>query len=307
MNIIFMGTPDFAVPSLDILIKNNYQISAVVTVPDKKQGRGLKMHFSDVKKYALEKNLNILQPENLKDESFITEIKKLNPDLIIVVAFRILPEEIYSIPRYGSFNLHASLLPKYRGAAPINRAIINGETKTGVTTFFLQQRVDTGNIILQKEIDIEEPDNAGTLHDKLAVLGAEAILETVEMIESGNARTLSQDESKASKAPKIFREDCIINWSQSSFKIRNLIRGLSPYPGAFSTFQNKTFKIFSANLTTISSDSEPGTLSVINKNLFVNTGDNLLELTEVQPEGKRKLTSLEFINGIKKNTIYKLV
>jgi methionyl-tRNA formyltransferase len=307
MKIIFMGTPGFAVPSLDILLKNNYHISAVVTVPDKKQGRGLHLHFSEVKKYALEKNLTVLQPDNLKDESFITEIKNLNPDLIIVVAFRILPEEIYNIPELGSFNLHASLLPKYRGAAPINRAIMNGETKTGVTTFFLQQKVDTGNIILQKETEIDESDNAGTLHDKLSILGAEATLETVKMIESENARTFSQDESEASKAPKIFRQDCIINWNRPAAEIRNLIRGLSPYPGAFSTLENKIFKIFSANLTPVSSDLEPGTILVRDKKLFINTSDNLLELTEVQPEGKRKLNSSEFINGLKKDLVYKLI
>jgi len=307
MNIIFMGTPGFAVPSLDILFNKNYHISAVITVPDKKQGRGLKVHYSEVKKYALGKNLKILQPENLKDESFITEIKNLNPDLIIVVAFRILPEKVYSIPKFGSFNLHASLLPKYRGAAPINRAIINGETKTGVTTFFLRQKVDTGNIILQKETEIDESDNAGTLHDKLSILGAEATLETVEMIKSGNIRTFQQDESNACKAPKIFREDCIINWNRPSAEIRNLIRGLSPYPGAFSTFENKIFKIFSANLTADLSDSEPGMISVRDRKLFVHTSDNLLELTEIQPEGKRKLTSPEFINGLKKELVYKLV
>lgn len=302
-----MGTPRFAVPSLDILLKNNYNISAVVTVPDKKQGRGLQVHFSDVKKFALDKGLYILQPDNLKDESFIAEVRQLNPGLIIVVAFRILPDEIFTIPELGSFNLHASLLPKYRGAAPINRAIMNGEIKTGVTTFFLQQKVDTGNIILQKETDIDESDNAGTLHDKLSLLGAKATLETVELIKSGNVRTLPQNESEASKAPKIFKEDCKINWNRPSAEIRNLIRGLTPYPGAFSTFDNKIFKIFSANLTSDLSDSEPGILSVKDKKLYVNTSDNLLELTEVQPEGKRKLNSSEFINGLKKNTAYKLV
>lgn len=301
-----MGTPGFAVPSLDILIKHNYHISAVVTVPDKKKGRGLHLQYSDVKKYALEKKLNIMQPENLKDDSFISEIRKLNPDLIIVVAFRILPEMVFAIPRFGTFNLHASLLPKYRGAAPINWAIIKGETKTGVTTFFLQQKVDTGNIILQKEIDIEDNDNAGTLHDKLSILGAEAVLETVNLIKSGNPETKIQDESLATKAPKIYKENCLINWHQPSRVIRNFIRGLSPYPGAYGKLESKIIKILSADLTAFPSISEPGELLIQNKNLFINTSDNLLLINQLQPEGKRKLTSLEFINGIDKNNVYKL-
>jgi methionyl-tRNA formyltransferase len=307
MNIIFMGTPGFAVPSLDILLKNNYNISAVVTVPDKKKGRGLQFSFSEVKKFASGTNLNILQPDNLNEESFISEINNLNPDVIVVVAFRILPEEIFLIPKFGTFNLHASLLPKYRGAAPINRAIINGEKITGVTTFFLQKSVDTGNIILQKETEIEDSDNAGTLHDKLSLLGAQAVLETVKIIESGNVKTFSQDESLATKAPKIFKEDCRVNWNQTSEVIRNLIRGLSPYPGAYSTLENKIFKIFSSELTSFPSNSEPGELYIKDKHLYVNTSDNLLRLNEVQPEGKRKLSSLEFINGLKKDSVYRLI
>lgn len=302
-----MGTPGFAVPSLDILLKNNYNISAVVTVPDKKRGRGLQFSFSEVKKFAVGKNLNILQPENLIDKAFLTEIKNLNPDIIVVVAFRILPKEIFLIPKYRTFNLHASLLPKYRGAAPINRAVINGEKITGVTTFFLQKSIDTGNIILQKETVIEDSDNAGTLHDKLSLLGAQTVLETVKIIESGNVKTYSQDESLATKAPKIFKEDCRINWNQTSMVIRNLIRGLSPYPGAYSTLENKIFKIFSADLTSYPSKSELGELCVKDKNLYVNTSDGLLKLNEVQPEGKRRLTSLEMINGLKKDSVYKLI
>lgn len=307
MNIIFMGTPGFAVPSLEILLKHNYNISAVVTTPDKKKGRGLQFKFSEVKIFAAGKNLNILQPDNLSNEHFIAEINNLSPDIIVVVAFRILPEEIFLIPKYGTFNLHASLLPKYRGAAPINRAVINGEKITGVTTFFLQKSIDTGNVILQKEIKIEDSDNAGSLHDKLSLIGAQAVLETVKMIESGNVKTFSQDESLATKAPKIFKEDCRINWKHSSEVIRNLIRGLSPYPGAYSKLENKIFKIFSAELTSFPSNSEPGLLLIQDKKLYVNTSDNLLELTEVQPEGKRKLTSLEFINGLNKNKLYKLI
>ncbi|MBN1634533.1 MAG: methionyl-tRNA formyltransferase [Ignavibacteria bacterium] len=306
MKIIFMGTPAFAVPSIDILLQNNYNISALVTVPDKRKGRGLKIQYSEVKKFALANNLNVIQPDNLKDELFISEIKRLNPDLIIVVAFKILPESVFTIPKSGTFNLHASLLPKYRGAAPINRAIMNGEKKTGVTTFFLEKSVDTGNIILQKEIEIDNSDNAGTLHGKLSLLGAETVLETVKIIESGNVITVTQDESLATGAPKIFKEDCRINWHRHPEIIRNLIRGLSPYPAAFTFLENNILKIFSSELTNYPSDSEPGMLSVRDKKLFVNTSGNLLELTEVQPEGKRRMTSHEFINGLDKNKVYKL-
>jgi len=294
-----MGTPEFAVPSLNILLENNYEIPFVVTVPDKPKGRGLQMQFSDIKNFALKKGLDILQPEFLKDVSFIEQIKSVNPDLIVVVAFRILPKEVFSIPKHGSFNLHASLLPRYRGAAPINHAIINGDKVTGVTTFFLQDKVDTGNIILQKSIPIELSDNAGTLHDKLALLGSEAVLETVKLINTGNYSLQTQDDSLANKAPKIFKNDCRINWNQSSEKIFNFIRGLSPYPAAFTTFQNKQVKIFSSNLTSESSSDPPGRLLISRNKLFANTQDNLLEICELQLEGKKRISSSDFINGLK--------
>lgn len=297
-----MGTPEFAVPSLNILLENNYEIPFVVTVPDKPKGRGLQMQFSDIKLFALKKGLNILQPELLKDEGFINEIKSVNPDLIIVVAFRILPKEVFSIPKHGSFNLHASLLPKYRGAAPINWAIINGDTETGVTTFFLKDKVDTGNIILQKSIPIDSSDNAGTLHYKLSVLGSETVLDTVKLIESGGYSLQNQDDSLATKAPKIFRNDCRINWAQSSVKIFNFIRGLSPYPAAFTSFQNKQVKIYSSNPTTVNSTDTPGKLIISGYKLFVNTLDNLLEICELQLEGKKRISSSDFINGLKIHT-----
>lgn len=299
MKIIFMGTPEFAVPSLKILLDNKYDIPTVVTVPDRKKGRGLKTSVSDVKKFALEKDLKLLQPVSLKDEKFINEIKLLAPDLIIVVAFRILPKEIYTIPKYGSINLHGSLLPKYRGAAPINRAIINGDTETGVTTFFLKDKVDTGNIILQKKIKIGPDDNAGIIHDKLSITGADTVLQTVKLIEKGSIIEFTQDESLASPAPKIFRDDCRINWKMKSSEIHNFIRGLSPHPAAFTMLEKKTVKIFSSMLTHTNSESEPGTVIIDNKKLFVCTADNLIEILELQIEGKNKINATDFINFAK--------
>lgn len=301
MKIIFMGTPGFAVPTLKILLENNRVIPAVVTVPDRKKGRGLKTSVSDVKKYAEKNDLELLQPESLKDKVFIDQIKALEPDLIIVVAFRILPKEIYTIPVYGSVNLHASLLPKYRGAAPINRAIMNGDTETGVTTFFLKDKVDTGNMILQKKLKIGHDDNAGIVHDRLSELGAETVLETVRLIESGNLTELPQDDSLATSAPKIFREDCKINWNQNSAFVHNFIRGLSPYPAAFTSLDNKIIKFFSSTLTDIKSEHEPGFVILENKRLMVCTADNLIEILELQSEGKKRISAIDFINGLSRD------
>ncbi len=298
MNIIFMGTPQFAVPSLNILLKSHHKILAVVTVPDKKQGRGLKVAESDVKKFAVENNLNILQPEKLKDEKFISEVKSLNPDVIIVVAFRILPKEVYSIPKFGSFNLHASLLPKYRGAAPINWAIINGEKETGVTTFFLKDKVDTGGIIQQNYCDITDNDDAGTLHDKLMELGALTVYSTVNLIEQSNGSPpiQQQNDSEATPAPKIFKDDCVINWKEPAEVVYNFIRGLSPYPGAFTIFNDKLIKIYKTHLTELSSEKTGKMYSTDNK-IFVSCGDKQLEVIELQLEGKKRMNSGEFLNG----------
>lgn len=301
MKIVFMGTPDFAIPSLDILLKNNYDVCTVVTVPDKKKGRGMQVSFSKVKEFALSNDLKILQPDNLKDENFITELSKLKPDLIIVVAFRILPKEVYNIPLQGAFNLHSSLLPKYRGAAPINRALINGDKDTGVTTFFLKDKVDTGNIIIQKKIPIDDEDNAGTLHDKLALLGAECVLETVKLIEKGKINTVSQNDSAASPAPKIFKEDCKIDWSKNSSEIHNFIRGLSPYPAAFTILENKVVKIFKSALSDLPNENSPGAVILPGKKMYVSTNDNLIEILELQLEGKKRIKAIDFINGIVKN------
>ena len=301
-----MGTPEFAVPSLSILLENGYNIVGVVTVPDKPKGRGRALQYSDVKKFALEKKLPVLQPEKMKDESFVNEIKSLQPDIIIVVAFRILPKEIFTIPEYGSFNLHASILPKYRGAAPINWAIINGEKETGVTTFFLKEKVDTGNIIIQKKIPIGYEDDAGTIHDKLSVLGAEIVLKTVKMIEEGNVSTAIQDDSLASPAPKIFKDDCKINWTKNSLDVYNFIRGLSPYPASYTHLDNKIVKIFRTKLTNISVNEKPSVILIKDKKLFVNTTDYLLEILELQPEGKKRMSSTDFINGILRDKMKEL-
>ena len=301
MRIIFMGTPEFAVPSLRILLENGINISSVVTVPDKRMGRGLQISYSKVKDFALTNNLNILQPESLTDPEFINQITSQNPDLIIIVAFRILPTDIINIPKYGTINLHASLLPKYRGAAPISRAIINGDNETGLTTFFIKQKVDTGNVILQKRIQILEDEDFGSLYSRLSEEGAQLLLETVNIISSGKYKLIEQDESLASPAPKIFKEDCKINWNKESIIIHNLVRGLSPIPGAFCLYENKTLKLFKSKLSNIKSDSVPGKLIVQGKSIFVNTTDNFIEILELQLEGKKRVKSFEFINAIPKN------
>jgi methionyl-tRNA formyltransferase len=317
MKIVFMGTPKFTVPSLKKIIENDYEIPFVVTVPDKEKGRGLKKQFSDVKITALENNLKVLQPENLKDENFINELKNANPDLIIIIAFRMLPREVYTLPKFGSVNLHASYLPKYRGAAPINRAIINGEKETGLTTFFLKDKADTGNIILREKVEILDEDNAGTLHDRLSNLGADLILKTIKLIESEKYELTEQDDSLATKAPKIFKEDCLIDWNQPASKIHNLIRGLSPYPAAFTHLNSKVCKIYKSKLTKIlnsgapfgslgiMNSKEPGLIYIDNRQLFVSTADDLLEILELQLEGKKRIPSTEFLNGIDKNLLRK--
>lgn len=298
MNIVYMGTPEFAVPSLERIYNSNHNILAVVTVPDKPKGRGQKLSQSAVKKFAVENNIPVLQPVKLKDLNFISRLNSLSPDVIVVVAFRILPEEVFTIPKLGSFNLHGSLLPKYRGASPINHAIMNGETETGVTTFFLDKKVDTGNIILQKKITITDEDNATTLHDKMKILGADAVIETLDMIEKKSYQLTKQDDSLASPAPKIFKEDCKIDWTQNAELIQNKIRGLSLYPAAFTTFNGKNVKLFRSKISGEIANSQPGTILIKDKKLFVNTSDKLIEILELQLEGKSKINSSEFINGL---------
>lgn len=301
MKIIFMGTPEFAVPSLEILLNSHHEISAVVTVPDKPQGRGLKLSESAVKKFASEHKLHILQPEKLKEENFVNEIKRLAPDLIVVVAFRILSKEVFTIPKFGSFNLHASLLPKYRGAAPINWALINGEKESGVTTFFLKEKVDTGNVIIQNSCSIEDDDNAGTLHDKLAVLGAKTVMSTVNLIEmtNGNVPVYEQDEVLYTTAPKITKEFCRINWDNEVKTVHNFIRGLSPYPAAYTYLNGKMIKIFKTKVSSlnVNKDLTPGKIIVDKGKLFVECRNGQVEIISLQMEGKKRLSASEFIHG----------
>ncbi len=300
MKIIFMGTPDFAVPSLEILLKNNYTVSAVVTAPDKPRGRGQQISFTPVKEFAQKHSIPVLQPETLRDPQFISALTNLNPDLFIIVAFRILPKEVYSIPTKGSFNLHASLLPKYRGAAPINWAIINGEKESGVTTFFLQDKVDTGNIILQSRIAIADEMNAGDLHDALSEIGSIAVLETVRLIENGKANPQQQDNTFASPAPKIFKETCRIQWNQNTDSIHNFVRGLSPYPAAWTVHDDKQIKIFHSKISDFRfqiSEFKAGVIRIVENKIIVNTPNGSIEILELQQEGKKRMSAEEFLRG----------
>jgi methionyl-tRNA formyltransferase len=299
MKIIYFGTPDFAVYPLQKLIDNNYNISAVVTVQDKPKGRGLQLQQSPVKKIALENNIKVLQPVQLKDENFINELRNLEPDLFIVVAFKILPKEVYSIPKFGSFNLHGSLLPKYRGAAPIQWALINGDSETGLTTFFLDDKVDTGNIIKQVKLDIYPDDNFATLYYRMAKIGADLVIDTVETIKSGNFELIKQDERVVSYAPKITKEICQINWNKTAMEIHNLIRGLSPTPGAFFVYNNALFKILASQLTNIPSDYNKKFL--FNKEKFyIACKDFYIEILKIKPENSKEMTAGEFIRGYAK-------
>jgi len=298
MKIVFFGTPEFAVYSLEKIYNSSHEVLAVVTAPDTEKGRGLKVSYSAVKQFAIERGINILQPENLKDEALINDLRLLNADIFVVVAFRILPEEVYSIPQYGSFNLHASVLPKYRGAAPIQWALINGETETGVTTFKIEKKVDTGNIYLQRLIKIDKVDDFGSLHDKLALIGREAVLETINLIESGNFNLLPQDNSLASPAPKITKEICQIDWEKPATDIHNLIRGLSPHPAAFFDYNGKVFKVFKSEIHS-GKALKPGEVFYSQSEFIVGCQQSSLKITELQQEGKKKLKIEEFLRGFR--------
>ena len=293
-----MGTPEFAVPGLKILRDNGFNIVAVVTAPDKPSGRGLQLQQSPVKQFAIENNIPVLQPVKLKSEDFITELASYSADLQVVVAFRMLPEIVWNMPRLGTLNLHASLLPDYRGAAPINHVIINGEKETGATTFFLKHAIDTGDILFTEKIKIEDDDDAGTLHDKLMMLGAELILKTVQAIEEGNYNPVPQTKSSQKIAPKIFKENCLINWNDSNENIRNFIRGLSPYPGAYTILNNKTIKIFKVEKENITHQELPGKLVTDNRSYIkFATKDGFLQVSELQFEGKKRMPTPEFLRG----------
>ncbi|SUZ90471.1 uncharacterized protein METZ01_LOCUS43325 [marine metagenome] len=301
LKIIFMGTSDFAVKSLDNLLLNNYDIKAVVTAPDKKSGRGKKINFSDVKKYSLNKNLKLLQPKNLKQVDFINEIKSFNVDVFIVVAFRMLPKIIWEIPKKGTINLHASLLPQLRGAAPIHWAIINGLKKTGVTTFFINQKIDFGNIIEQKEVEIEDFENTGSLYEKLKITGGLLILSTLKLISKNNLKTIKQSNSlNLIKAPKLNKENTKIDWNKSGFEIFNLIRGLSPFPSAWTKDEKnqKIIKLFNVIYhKEIKTKHLNGLISIKNNMLKILLKDGYLEVLEIQIEGKKRMSGKEFING----------
>jgi methionyl-tRNA formyltransferase len=300
MRIVFMGTPDFGIPSLEKLIKSKHEVVGVVTGPDKPRGRGLYLSESPVKKFSREHNLKVFTPENLKSDDFFYSLKELPFDISVVVAFRILPERIFSLPPLGTINLHASLLPKYRGAAPINWALINGETKTGLTIFFIQKKVDTGDLILQKEIDIFPEETFGELHDRMAKMGADLLLETLDLIERGEAKPIKQDDAQATPAPKITPEHCRIDWSKEAVQIKNQIRGLSPLPAAFTWYKGKILKIFKAEAlgeTTFSDGFGEVVESDGKEKIWIKTRKGILNILEVQPEGKRKMSAEEFVRG----------
>jgi len=295
-----MGTPDFAVPSLKKLFENNHKIAAVVTAPDKARGRGKKVSVTPVKEFALKNNITILQPEKLKDKKFIEALENFPADLFVIVSFRILPEEVFSLPRFGSFNLHASLLPKYRGAAPIQWAIIKGETGTGVTTFKLAGKVDTGNVYIQQKINITPEDDFGSLHDKLSLLGADVVLQTVELIESESYKLLPQDDSLATPAPKINKETGRINWQTPAVEILNLVRGLSPSPAAFFIFDEKPFKIYKASVNK-NVNLKPGEIKQNKDELIIGCGEDALSILEIQQEGRKRMDTASFLRGFNFN------
>ena len=303
LKIVFFGTPEFAVESLDALLTGGFNVVGVVTMPDKAAGRGHKLYQSDVKRYALEHDLFLLQPEKLKSEEFLTALRSLEADLFIVIAFRMLPREVWQMPRLGTFNLHASLLPKYRGAAPINRAVMNGDTETGVTTFFLKHEIDTGDMIMQRKIDILPEDNVGDVHDRLMHLGAEMVVETVNAIVDGTLTTTPQPEGEFTPAPKIFKEDCRIVWDRSAAEIHNHVRGLSPYPAAWTVIVEAggrplESKIFETQLTEDPvGDTPTGTLKKEGKRLFAACSDRWIEIVSLQPSGKKRMTADAFLLG----------
>ncbi len=311
VQIVFMGTPEFAVESLRLLIENHYKIAAVVTVPDKPAGRGLKLKESAVKLYAASLGLRVLQPSNLIDSEFINELKSLNANLFIVVAFRKLPEAVWMMPALGTFNLHASLLPNYRGAAPINHAVINGESVTGVTTFFLNSEIDTGKIIMRQSVEIGFDETAGELHDQLMVAGAKLVVETVNAIAEGSCRTEVQSGNITGlkPAPRIFRHHCKVDWSKPAFEVHNLIRGLSPHPGAYSNLKSgghiTEVKILRSVMCNSEENLQPGEVLIKEgKRLLVSCSDGFIEIIQLQASGKKAMMTNDFLRGIKSDTLH---
>jgi methionyl-tRNA formyltransferase len=300
LKIIFLGTPEFAVASLKAILEKEFEIIAVITAPDKPGGRGLQMSQSAVKKYALEKNLPILQPEKLKNPEFLSELGRLGADLQVVVAFRMLPEAVWNMPPMGTINLHASLLPDYRGAAPINWAIINGENQTGLTTFKLQHEIDTGHILMQEKLSIGPEETAGELHDRMKEIGAGLLVRTIEGLATGNIIEMPQTESKVQEksAPRIYKETCKINWDRTISEVHNLVRGLSPYPGAFTEIEGKIWKVYRCLAKDEQVKAKPGIFETDFKNFFrVACTNGYIYLTEIQLEGKKKMVIEDFLRG----------
>lgn len=303
LRIVFMGTPQFAVGILDAILKNNFDVVGVITAPDKPAGRGQKVKFSDVKEYALQHNLKILQPTNLKDESFLEELRTLNANLQVVVAFRMLPEVVWRMPSKGTFNLHASLLPNYRGAAPINWAIINGETKTGVTTFFIDDKIDTGAMILAKETPIQPNENVEELHDRLLEIGKETVIETLKLIENGNVQTVQQPENADLKtAYKLNKDNCKIDWTKSGQEIYNQIRGLSPYPTAWTWVKDNEIehnvKIYEAEFNPENHSFDTGSWVTTKKEIKVAVNNGFINILSLQFPGKKRMKAHELLNGV---------
>jgi methionyl-tRNA formyltransferase len=310
LKIIFMGTPEFAVASLRQLIENKYDVAAVVTVPDKPAGRGLKLKESAVKSFAMTHGIPVLQPVNLKSPEFISQLKTINANLFVIVAFRKLPDEVWMMPQLGTFNLHASLLPQYRGAAPINHAVINGESMTGVTTFFLNSGIDKGRIIMNRQLSIGQDETAGELHDRLMITGAELVIETVKAISDETCKTIDQPENTdgLKPAPRIFREHCRIDWTKSTRDVHNLIRGLSPYPGAYSTLKTikgtSEIKIIRSIISQTLSKETPGKALILDgSKLLISCTDGFIEITQLQPAGKKAMATVEFLRGNKSDIL----
>lgn len=303
--IVFFGTPDFAVESLRALLDGGFNVAAVVTMPDKIAGRGHKLIQSDVKRFALERGLHVLQPEKLKADDFVAELRAIGADLFIVIAFRMLPEVVWSMPPLGTFNLHASLLPRYRGAAPINRAVMNGDTETGVTTFMLKHEIDTGDILQQERITIDDNEDVGSVHDRLMVLGAGLTVDTVRHIVAGDLKPVPQEAllqgEEPTPAPKIFAEDCMIDWTRPARDIHNQVRGLSPYPGARTNLRadgrDEAFKIFRTALCPGRAGQTPGRVTISGGKMFIAAGDGQLEILELQPAGKKRMTAADYLRG----------
>ena len=297
-----MGTPDFAVPSLKALVESGFNVVAVVTAPDRPAGRGLQLKTSAVKDYAVNQGLPVLQPEKLKRPEFIETLTSYKADLQVVVAFRMLPEIVWNMPQLGTLNLHASLLPDYRGAAPINHAIINGEKETGATTFFLKHAIDTGDIIMQRRIAIDENETAGSLHDKLMVIGADLVVDTVTKIQDGNAQSTPQPMGKGKEAPKIFPENCVIDWNLEAIEIERFIRGLSPYPTAKTELDGKQLKIYASEISDLEKDGSPGDsfIDYEQKKLLFRSRDAWLSILDLQLQGKKRMLVEDFLRGYRK-------